>query len=83
MGGQISIAAHIQRCDVGAKQGLSSIAGLVKPLCQFKETPGALWQGSTTGLWTGMILGAFIGGLATRKTADPVGQKQDGSEKRY
>jgi hypothetical protein len=33
-------------------------------------TPGASWQGSTAGLWTGTILGAFVGGLITRKSSD-------------
>ncbi len=48
------------------------MAGLVKSFCQLQETPGAMWQGSTTGLWTGAILGAFIGGLATRKMVDRI-----------
>lgn len=61
VGGQISMTAHTEKCSVGM------MAGLLKPFCQWGETPGAMWQGSTTGLWTGTILGAFIGGLATHR----------------
>lgn len=69
LGGQTSTIARTQQCDAGAKQVLP-LEGLLKPVCQAVVTPGALWQGSTTGLWTGMILGAFIAGLATRKSPD-------------
>lgn len=36
-------------------------------LCDSWVKPTALWQGSTTGWWTGTIGGAFIAGLATSK----------------
>jgi hypothetical protein len=39
-------------------------------MCSALVTPGASWQGSTAGLWTGTILGAFVGGLITRKSSD-------------
>ena len=68
VGGQINAIAHNHQCDVGARQGLS-IPGL-NALCKAWNTPFALWEGSTTGLWTGTILGAFIGGLATRQTSE-------------
>lgn len=39
----------------------------MKELCHVWITPGATWQGSTTGIWTGTILGAFAGGLVIRE----------------
>jgi len=42
--------------------------GRLQILCDSWVKPAALWQGSSTGLWTGTILGAFIAGLATSKT---------------
>ena len=59
IGGQITLMMHSQHCQNqpwGFKQA-----------CNALVTPGAMWQGSTTGLWTGTILGAFIGGLVTRQ----------------
>ncbi|MDJ0616677.1 MAG: hypothetical protein QNJ63_08005 [Calothrix sp. MO_192.B10] len=58
-GGQIASRLHPQRCQ---QQGFG-----IKQICQILVIPGAMWQGSTTGLWTGTILGAFAGGLITRK----------------
>ena len=66
MGGYINNLAHNNQCDVQAKQSLS-LPGL-NILCKAWVTPGAILQGSTTGLWMGTVLGAFIAGLATRKT---------------
>jgi uncharacterized protein YneF (UPF0154 family) len=64
VGGQLNMAAHHQQCQA-REQGLS-IPGF-PAICQAWVTPGAIWQGSTSGLWVGTILGAFIAGLATRK----------------
>ncbi|NWF62311.1 MAG: hypothetical protein HXY43_24435 [Fischerella sp.] len=58
IGGQISVKLHYQKCQ--------SQAWGFKHVCNAWVTPGAIWQGSTTGLWTGTILGAFVGGLVTR-----------------
>ena len=64
-GGQINIISHQQQCDAKTRQ-LLSVPGL-NYICKAWVTPGAIWQGSTTGLWVGTIVGAFIAGLATRK----------------
>ena len=77
VGGQIKAIAHNHQCDVGTRQGLS-IPGL-NTLCKAWNTPFALWEGSTTGLWTGTILGAFIGGLATRQTSEETDADDDPS----
>ncbi|WP_071880859.1 hypothetical protein [Geitlerinema sp. PCC 7407] len=46
--------------------------------CQAWVMPGAVWQGSTTGLWSGGIFGAFLAGLATSPhRRSPVSQKGD------
>uniref|UniRef100_A0ACD5GUY2 Uncharacterized protein n=1 Tax=Desertifilum tharense IPPAS B-1220 TaxID=1781255 RepID=A0ACD5GUY2_9CYAN len=42
----------------------------LRTACKAVVTPVAFWQGSTTGLWTGAILGAFIAGLATAKSEE-------------
>ncbi|MCC5624872.1 hypothetical protein [Nostoc sp. CHAB 5715] len=57
--GQITIMLHSQKCQ-NQPWGF-------KEMCNAWMTPGAIWQGSTTGLWTGTILGAFVGGLVTRQ----------------
>ncbi|MEH2316257.1 hypothetical protein [Nostoc sp.] len=57
--GQITIMLHSQKCQ-NQPWGLNQ-------MCNAWMTPGAIWQGSTTGLWTGTILGAFVGGLVTRQ----------------
>lgn len=59
LGGQISVADRTNQCQ-NYPWGLKSF-------CSILVTPGAAMQGSTTGLWVGTILGAFIGGLATHK----------------
>lgn len=59
LGGQLSVNAQTQRCQT-QPWGLRNV-------CEAWVTPGAAWQGSFTGLWTGMILGGFAGGLATHK----------------
>ena len=68
MGGQISMAVVSYQCNIKAKQTFP-IPG-VNTICQALVTPRSLWEGSTTGLWTGTILGAFAGGLATHKTLE-------------
>lgn len=67
-GGQISWAAHSQQCENGVRHTLP-IPGY-KPVCKALVMPGSFMQGSTTGLWTGAILGAFIAGLATHKKVE-------------
>jgi hypothetical protein len=59
VGGQLSVSVQTQRCQT-QPWGLRNV-------CEAWVTPGAAWQGSFTGLWTGMVLGGFAGGLATRK----------------
>jgi hypothetical protein len=59
VGGQVNVNAQTQRCQT-QPWGLQNV-------CEAWLTPGAAWQGSFTGLWTGMVLGGFAGGLATRK----------------
>ena len=43
---------------------------ILKTACNAWVAPRAIWQGSTTGLWLGIILGAFVSGLATRKSEE-------------
>jgi hypothetical protein len=57
--GQMTLMLRSQRCQ-------NQTWGL-KEICNAWVAPGAMWQGSTTGLWTGTILGAFVGGLVTRR----------------
>jgi hypothetical protein len=59
-GGQISIWVHQHNCQQYAWGG--------KELCQAWVTPGAIWQGGTTGFWVGEVIGALLSGLATQKT---------------
>jgi F0F1-type ATP synthase membrane subunit c/vacuolar-type H+-ATPase subunit K len=62
IGGQISLKAHTYSCQTqpwGLKAG-----------CNALIAPRAIWQGSTTGLGVGLVLGAFISGLATRPSAN-------------
>ncbi|QLE55483.1 hypothetical protein [Nostoc sp. TCL26-01] len=58
VGGQITLMLHSQKCQ-NQPWGM-------KELCNAWVSPGAIWQGSTTGIWTGTILGAFAGGLVIR-----------------
>jgi hypothetical protein len=62
IGGQITLMLHNQKCQ-NQPWGL-------KEMCNTWVTPGAMWQGSTTGIWTGTVLGAFVGGSVTRQTRD-------------
>ncbi|MDF5720325.1 MAG: hypothetical protein PUP91_07560 [Rhizonema sp. PD37] len=59
VGGQISLILHSQKCQ--------NQAWGFQQMCNAWETPGAIWQGSTTGMWTGTVLGAFVGGTVTRQ----------------
>lgn len=58
-GGQISWLAHTHQCGDRPE-------GLLNAFCRVRQTPGAIWKGSSAGLWTGTILGAFLAGLVTR-----------------
>ncbi|NDJ20886.1 hypothetical protein GS682_04345 [Nostoc sp. B(2019)] len=62
IGGQTTLMLHNQKCQ-NQPWGF-------KQMCNAWVTPGAMWQGSTTGIWTGTILGAFVGGSMTRQTRD-------------
>ncbi|MBW4555393.1 MAG: hypothetical protein KME59_05540 [Trichormus sp. ATA11-4-KO1] len=59
IGGQMTSMLHNQKCQ-NQPWGL-------KVMCNVWVTPGATWQGSTTGIWMGTILGAFVGGSVTRQ----------------
>ncbi|MBD2345732.1 hypothetical protein [Anabaena subtropica] len=59
IGGEITLMLHSQKCQ---NKGWG-----MRELCHVWITPGATWQGSTTGIWTGTILGAFAGGLVIRE----------------
>ncbi|CEJ42264.1 hypothetical protein [Umezakia ovalisporum] len=59
VGGQITSMVHSQKCQ-NQSWGL-------KVMCNVWVTPGAAWHGSITGLWTGAILGAFVGGSITHQ----------------
>ncbi|MBD2666587.1 hypothetical protein [Richelia sinica] len=61
MGGQITVLLHSQKCQ-NQSWGF-------KEMCHALITPGATWQGSTGGIWTGTVLGAFVGGLVTKKSS--------------
>ncbi|BAY28526.1 hypothetical protein NIES2107_03560 [Nostoc carneum NIES-2107] len=57
--GQLTLMLHSQKCQ-NQNWGF-------KQICNTWVAPGAIWQGSTTGLWVGSILGAFVAGLATNQ----------------
>lgn len=74
LGGQGNLATQIAQCDrfgVGSPQygQVPAIPG-VAILCQAWVTPFALTEGGLTGLWCGMVLGAFFAGLATHSRAE-------------
>jgi len=62
LGGHINVIIQRQKCQ-------KQIWG-IHQLCQAWVTPGAMWQGSTTGLWIGTALGAVVAAVATRKGAN-------------
>jgi len=68
LGGKINLLAHQNQCNQNTKQYL--FLPKINQVCKAWVTPKAVWQGSTTGLWMGTILGAFVGGLATRHPPD-------------
>ncbi|WP_016950489.1 hypothetical protein [Anabaena sp. PCC 7108] len=61
IGGQITSMLHNQKCQ--------NQAWGWQQMCNAWVTPKAIWQGSTAGIWTGTILGAFVGGSVTRKSS--------------
>lgn len=58
VGGQINRQVYTLKCQT-QPWGL-------KTVCQAWVLPGAVWQGSTTGLFMGWIVGGLLSGLATR-----------------
>jgi hypothetical protein len=60
IGGQITLNLYSQKCP-NQPWG-------VKEICNAALTPSAIWQGSSTGIWMGTVLGAFVSGLKTRKS---------------
>ncbi|MBK1990350.1 hypothetical protein A0J48_022975 [Sphaerospermopsis aphanizomenoides BCCUSP55] len=60
MGVQITSMLHSQKCQ--------NQAWGFQQMCNAWVTPGAIWQGGVAGVWTGTILGAFVGGSITRKS---------------
>ena len=69
-GGQGNLVAQIERCDRQA----FLLPGATN-LCQVWITPFAWTEGSLTGLWCGMILGASAAGLATHSRKKEVSRK--------
>jgi hypothetical protein len=63
LGGQMNVIARTQQCQDLIKLKLPG----KERLCRIGVTPLALWQGSTSGLWVGVVLGAFVGGVVTRE----------------
>jgi hypothetical protein len=61
LGGQGNLATQTARCD----RSTPPVPGLSN-LCQALVTPFALTEGGLTGLWCGMVIGAFFSGLATQ-----------------
>jgi hypothetical protein len=64
-GSQISLRVQTQKCQT-QPWGLETV-------CYAWVAPGAVWQGSTTGLYIGTLCGGILGILATTKK---VNQKQ-------
>jgi hypothetical protein len=67
-GGQLNLAVERQACEARS-WGFDAA-------CKMIVAPGALWKGSTTGLWVGTILGAFLAGTLTHRPT----QKDDASD---
>lgn len=63
IGGQIAWKVQSSKCQM-QPWGFSSV-------CVAWVKPRAIWQGGTTGLWMGLVLGAFISGLATHQNCQP------------
>ncbi|MBR8834729.1 MAG: hypothetical protein DSM106950_11995 [Stigonema ocellatum SAG 48.90 = DSM 106950] len=62
IGGQITLSLNRETCQ-NQPWGVNEI-------CHLWVTPKAIWQGSTTGLWTGTMLGAFCSGLVTHQSRE-------------
>ena len=68
LGGQVNLATQTAQCDglrVGSPYREIPFLSEATALCQLWVTPFALTEGGLTGLWCGMVLGAFFAGLAT------------------
>lgn len=65
LGGRGNLELQTQKCD----RGSPNLPG-ARNICQLWVTPFALTDGSITGLWCGMVLGAFFTGLATHQPED-------------
>lgn len=68
LGSQVNLAAQSAQCNqlnVGSQSQQNPLLSGATSLCQTWVTPFALTEGGLTGLWCGMILGAFFAGLAT------------------
>ena len=59
VGNQLSVNVQTQSCEAQPWG--------IDVLCKASTTPAAAWNGGFTGFWTGTIIGAFVGGLATHK----------------
>ncbi len=62
IGSQMTLILHSQKCQ-NQPWGVNEI-------CNVMVTPGAIWQGSTTGIWTGTVLGAFVSGFVTNQNRE-------------
>ena len=63
LGWQIASSLPAQRCQ-------NQTWEFGKMVCSVQTSPESMykgWQGSTSGIWTGTILGAFFAGLGTRQ----------------
>ncbi|MDJ0775109.1 MAG: hypothetical protein QNJ49_17070 [Mastigocoleus sp. MO_167.B18] len=63
IGWQIASSLPSQRCR-------NQTWEIGKIMCNLQTSPESMykgWQGSTSGVWTGTILGAFFAGLGTRQ----------------
>jgi hypothetical protein len=58
VGAQVTATLHNQKCQ--------NLPIVIKETCSAGVTVSAMWQGSTTGMWVGTILGAFASGSFTR-----------------
>jgi hypothetical protein len=70
LGSQVNLAAQTAQCDrlsvgSGTQYQQNPLLSGATAVCQTWVTPFALTEGGLTGLWCGMILGAFFAGLAT------------------
>ncbi|MBD2138330.1 hypothetical protein H6F32_12170 [Anabaena sp. FACHB-1237] len=59
---QVMVTLASQKCQ----KSPNTIWGFTQ-ICHTWIAPAAILQGSTAGIWTGTVLGAFVGGLMVRK----------------